>query len=308
MEHFPAMKAASAAIKGHALGILAIVLWGVMFPVGTELMADGRISPMALGFWRYALASLALLPLSALAAPPGKRCPRRAGDFAACAAFGLVGATAMCGLLFKAQETVSSLNASLLEAYVPILVMLLLRPVTGPLPWRKWFAVVLGLAGTMLVLQAVTLDGVRLSRLGIGDFHIFLSGLSWAVYTAFARPWTKRLGSLVFTAWSAVFGAAGFAAAVKLQGGTLALPGEWRIWGMVAFLAWGPAACAYWAWNAAPKYIPVHSLAFLEYFAPAVAALAAWLGRGEPVTWLQVLGLLVILAAARLQTGGPEKG
>ena len=37
------MKAVSAAIKGYALGILAIVLWGVMFPVGTELMADGEV-------------------------------------------------------------------------------------------------------------------------------------------------------------------------------------------------------------------------------------------------------------------------
>lgn len=296
------MKIASATVKGYALGLLAIVLWGVMFPVGTELMADGRIAPMALGFWRYALASLALLPLAALASPPGKRFPRRAGDFAACALFGLVGATAMCGLLFKAQETVSSLNASLLEAYVPILVMLLLRPFTGPLPWRKWLAVALGLAGTLLVLQAVTREGVQLARLGIGDLYIFLSGLSWAVYTAFARPWTKRLGSLVFTAWSALAGAAGFAAVELARGETLALPGEWRVWGMVAFLAWGPAACAYWAWNAAPKFIPVHSLAFLEYFAPAVAAVAAWLGRGEPVTWLQAAGLAVILAAARLQT------
>lgn len=290
------------ALAGYGLGALAVLLWGVMFPVGTELMADGRIAPMVLGFWRYALASLALLPLSALAAPPGRRFPRGAKEFAACALFGLVGATAMCGLLFKAQETVSSLNASLLEAYVPILVMLLLRPATGPLPFRRWLAVWLGLAGTLLVLQAVTLDGIQLSRLGTGDLYIFLSGLSWAVYTAFARPWTARLGSLVFTAWSAAFGALGFLAAALARGEAVALPAEGRIFGMVAFLAFGPAACAYWAWNAAPKFIPVHSLAFLEYFAPAVAALAAWLARGEPVTWLQAAGLAVILVAARLQT------
>jgi len=290
------------ALKGYALGGLAVFLWGVMFPVGTELMADGRIAPMVLGFWRYAIASAALLVLAAAATPAGKRLPRRAGDWAACALFGLVGATAMCGLLFKAQETVSSLNASLLEAYVPILVMLLLRPATGPLPWRRRLAVLLGLAGTLLVLQAVTLEGVQLEKLGLGDLWIFLSGLSWAVYTAFASPVSKRLGPLVFTAWSAVFGAAGFMAFVLAGGGSLALPAEARIWGMVAFLALGPAACAYWAWNAAPKYIPVNSLAFLEYFAPVVAAAAAWAARGEPVSWLQAAGLAVILVAARLQT------
>lgn len=288
---------------GYAWGGLAVVLWGVMFPAGTALMQSGCTTAAGLGMLRYLLAGAALLPLGCAIVGVRAMFPRSGRDWLMLALAGLVGATAMCGLLFAAQKTVSSVNASLLEAYVPLLVLLLELPLERKWPsMRLTLSILLGFLGTLLVLRALTLEGLQLEQLTKGDLFIFLSGLCWAVYTAWGRPLARRLGGIPFTTWTVVFGGLGFLAWNLLWGPRpFPLPRTATHWGLVVFLALGPAALAYLGWNAAQKYLPVHRLAFLEYFAPAVAAITGLLWLHEPVTLLQWIGIAVVIASARLQ-------
>ena len=288
---------------GYAWGGLAVLLWGVMFPVGTALMTSGSVTPASLGMLRYLVASAVLLPAGCLLLGPRAMLPKRLTDWLLLAFFGLVGSTLMCGLLFVAQKTVPSINASLLEAYVPLLVLLLgLLSNRRTPPLRLCASVLLGLLGTLLVLRAITLDGLQLGALAFGDLCILLSGLCWAIYTAWGRPLAQRLGGLPFTAWTVFFGGLWFLAWALLDGPRpIPVPHDAVHWGQVLFLALGPAALAYLGWNAAQKHLPVHKLAFLEYFAPAVAALTGLLWLRESVDALQWLGMAIVILSARLQ-------
>lgn len=291
---------------GYAWGGLAVLLWGVMFPVGTALMTSGEVTPASLGMLRYLLAAAVLLPAGAILLGPRAMLPGKALDWVLLALFGLVGSTLMCGLLFVAQATVPSVNASLLEAYVPLLVLLLgLFSRRRAPPLRLCASVLLGLFGALLVLRAVTLDGLQLGALAFGDLCILLSGLCWAIYTAWGRPLARRLGELPFTAWTVFFGGLWFLGWALLKAGPAGVPVPRGAvhWGQVLFLALGPAALAYLGWNAAQKHLPVHKLAFLEYFAPAIAALTGLLWLGEPVDALQWTGMAIVVLSARLQPG-----
>ena len=280
----------------------AVVCWGVMFPVGDLLMKEGAMNPASVGASRYLLASPILLG-AGFAVRGRAMLPRTFRDWAAVAGLGLIGSALMALLLFVAQESVASVNASLLEAYVPMQV-LLLSMLAGRRPsLRQTASIAIGFAGALLVLRAVDGSGLRLGELGWGDLLVFLSGLCWAVYTAWGRGPARRLGGLAFTAWTVLFGGLWLLVWQIATGGPVTPPSTGLEWGCVLFLAVFPTGVAFLGWNEAQKGVSLAHLSFLEYLPPLVAAVTAVLFFGDRLTAWQWLGIGVVLVSARLQRG-----
>ena len=278
----------------------AVVCWGVMFPVGDLLMKEGAMNPASVGASRYLLAAPLLLA-AGFVAHGRAMLPRGARDWFVLAALGLVGSAAMAQLLFLAQESVASVNASLMEAYVPMQV-LALAMLGGRRPTARQIAsIAIGFAGVLLVLRALDGSGFRLGALGRGDLFVFLSGLCWAVYTAWGRGPARRMGGLAFTAWTVLFGGLWLLAWQVATGGAVTPPRTGLEWGCVAFLAVFPTCVAFLGWNEAQKGVSLAHLSFLEYVPPLVAAVTAVLFFGDRLTAWQWLGIGVVLVSARLQ-------
>ena len=277
----------------------AIVCWGVMFPVGDLLMKEGAMPPASVGMSRYLLAS-PILFAAGFALRGRAMLPRGARDWLALAGLGLVGSAAMAQLLFVAQESVASVNASLLEAYVPMQVLVLAMLGGARTTWRHVASVALGFAGCLLVLRALDCSGVRLGALSRGDLLVFLSGLCWAVYTAWGRPLARRLGGLPFTAWTVLFGGLWLLAWQLANGAPVVPPRSALEWRCILFLAVFPTGVAFLGWNEAQKGVPLAHLSFLEYFPPLVAAAAGAIFFREEITALQWLGIAVVILSARL--------
>ena len=285
-----------------AWALAAVVCWGVMFPVGDLLMKEGGMAPASVGAFRYLLASPALL--GAAFALHGRRAlPRGAREWAAVALLGLVGSAAMAELLFIAQTTVASVNASLLEAYVPMQVLVLSALGGARTTARQIAGVALGFAGSLLVLRAADFGGVRLGALSRGDLLVFLSGFCWAVYTAMGRPVARRLGGLPFTGWTVLAGGLWLLLWQFATGETPTPPSTRLEWGCILFLAAFPTGVAFLGWNEAQKGVSLHHLSFLEYFPPLVAAATGAAFFGEGVTPCQWLGIAVVIASAALVAG-----
>ena len=167
--------------------------------------------------------------------------------------------------------------------------------------WRNVASIALGFAGCLLVLRALDGSGLKLGALSRGDLLAFLSGLCWAVYTAWGRPLARRLGGLPFTAWTMLFGGLWLLAWQLAIGGEVTPPRSGLEWGCVLFLAVFPTGVAFLGWNEAQKGLSLAHLSFLEYLPPLVAAATAALLFGDEITGWQWLGLGVVLVAARLQ-------
>lgn len=280
----------------------AILCWGVMFPVGDLLLKHGTMPPASVGFFRYLLASPVLL-CAAFVKHGRSALPRGAHAWAQVSLLGLIGSAAMAQLLFMAQETVASVNASLLEAYVPMQV-LLLSFLGGRRPsWREAAGVALGFAGSLLVLRALDGTGLRLAALSRGDAFVFLSGLCWAVYTALGRSPSRSMGPLPFTAWTVAFGAF-WLLLLQLAGGSIPVLPRSRVeWSCIAFLAAFPTCIAFLGWNEAHKGVSLSSLSFMEYLPPLVAAATGVAFFSERVTAWQWAGVVTVIASARLRVG-----
>ncbi len=284
----------------------AVVCWGVMFPVGDLLMKEGSMPPAAVATSRYLLASPILF--AAGFARHGKgMLPRAARDWAALALLGLVGSAAMAQLLFLAQELVPSVNASLMEAWVPMQVLVLAMLGGAKATWRHVAGIALGFAGCLLVLRALDGSGLRLGTLSRGDLLVFLSGVCWAVYTAWGRPLARRLGGLPFTAWTVLFGGLWLLAWQLVSGGGPVAPRTGLEWRCVLFLAVFPTGVAFLGWNEAQKGVSLAHLSFLEYFPPRVGAIAGVLLSAESITGWQWLGIAVVILSARLLPRGADE-
>ena len=281
----------------------AIVCWGVMFPVGDLLMKEGAMPPASVGMSRYLLAA-PILFAAGFALRGRAMVPRAARDWLALAGLSLVGSAAMAQLLFVAQGTVASVNASLMEAYVPMQVLVLAMFGGARTTWRHVASVALGFAGCLLVLRALDGSGLRLGALSRGDLLVFLSGLCWAVYTAWGRPVARRLGGLPFTAWTVLFGGLWLLAYQLAAGAPVVPPRTGLEWRCILFLAVFPTGVAFPGWNEAQKGVPLSHLSFLEYVPPLVAAAAGALFFHERIDAWQWLGIAVVILSARLLPRG----
>ena len=291
------MKKTGGTAEGYLWAGVAVLFWGLMFPVGRSLMAREVMEPSVLAAARFLLAAPLLLGAAWRAEGRGMF-PKGVKEWAGVAWFGLEGAAMMALLLFKAQGEIPALNASLLEAYVPLQVLAMGLVASRRVRWRQVLSVVLGFVGSLLVLRALDGRGLRLGRLAAGDGLIFLSGLCWAVYTLWGRGLARRMGGLAFTAWTVLAGGLWLAAANWAMGVDWRLPAAGADWVRVAFLAVFPTGLSFLGWNMAQKTVPVERLSYMEYFTLLVAALGGMLLLGESVTGWQWVGVGVVILSA----------
>lgn len=287
-------------IRGYLWASASILCWGAMFPIGRVLMTDGIVAPSMLAMLRYLIAAPVLFAVGFATQGRAAMVPTRKSDWLAIAGLGLVGSALMAFLLFVAQKTVSSVGASLLEAYVPIQVLLIGILAGHGTTLRQVFGIVLGFIGSMMVLKALDFGGLQLGGLSMGDLWIFLSGLCWALYTAWGRPVANRMGGIAFTSWTVLFGGL-WLLLYNIATRTFALPDSAAGWGGVLFLAFFPTAIAFFGWNAAQRHISLARLSFMEYFTPLVAAACGML-IGEMPTPCQWLGAVVVIVSAFFQS------
>ena len=285
---------------GYLWAFLAVFFWGIMFPVGRFLMGRGVMEPSVVAMSRF-LGAFPLLLAIGWIIYRKKMFPKAGRDWLWMILLGLVGAAMMSELLYVAQRTIPTLNASLLEAYVPVQVMIL-SFLGGTKPTKNQLvSILVGFLGTMLVLRVVDGSGLRLTSLTLGDLLIFLSGLCWAIYTACGRPVANRLGGYVFATWTILFGGLWLLAYNLVTGVSMRMP-TWRVdWYCVAFLALGPTALSFLGWNQAQKKISLSQLSFMDYFPPLIAAIFGLVFLKEDVTLWQWIGIVIVILSARLQ-------
>ena len=290
---------------GYLWASAAVFCWGAMFPVGDALMKDGSLLPSSVGMLRYLIAAPVLFGIGCLLHGRRAMLPSSFRDLLLLCVLGLVGGAAMAQLLFVAQRTVSAVNASLLESYVPVQVALLGLLEGRRLGPRRIASIALGFLGTLLILRAIDAGGIQLEALRRGDLLIFLSGLCWSVYTAWGRGLATRLGGLAFTTWTVFFAGLWLLLLHVPMHAVPTLPHNATEWACILFLAIFPTGIAFFGWNEAQKSVPLPHLSFMEYFTPFVAALCAVAFRHDTVTAWQWLGIAIVIASAALQERRP---
>lgn len=282
-------------------GVLCLI-WGSTWMAIRVLVRD--VPPLWSAGVRFAIAAAILLLLAALR---GSRAPQGPRQWRAVGVLGITMIALPYGLLFWAEQFVTSSMTAVLYTALPLCVAALT-------PWMSKHAVprsailsmVVG-AGGIAVLFGQGLTASRSTLLG--GVAILLGVVSNAYSILFAKRELAAMDPVVTTGWQFLVGA------VALVGASLAAErgqaSQWSAQAIAAllFLAIAGSAIAFAAYYWLLRHMQPYQISTISLVIPIIAIVEGALILQEPIPPLMLAASLVVLVAVagvlRAQAGEP---
>jgi drug/metabolite transporter (DMT)-like permease len=286
--------------RGYTTAIASAAFLSTTSVLIRYLTQTFHLPALLLAFWRDLFACIALVIALAIVRPTLLRVDR--AHLAYLLVYGLMLA------IFNSLWTLSvSLNGAAVATvlaycsagFTALLGWWLLKE---RLDWAKLLAVVISLAGCVLVSGALDLGAWRVNLIGI--ITGTLAGLWYAIYTLMGRSASQR-GINPWTTLLYIFGiAALFLLPLNLFArGTIPgttvdffwLGNSWLGWGVLFLLAAGPTLAGFGLYNISLTHLPASIVNLIAISEPVFTAVIAYIFLGERLTWIQLIGSLLIL-------------
>ncbi|MGI6127464.1 MAG: DMT family transporter [Planifilum sp.] len=220
---------------------LASVLWGTAGLVGKGLTADHGLDPLAVAAWRLLISS----PLLLVAAwREGRRIETKGESLRPHARwfllFGLAVAGYQLGYFSAVDRTMVATATLLAVCTAPLFVALVARWAFGErLTFRVTGALVLGLAGTMLLIGLDSLVGLVNPRWWSGNLLALIAALCYGGYILIGKRLTGELPPIRIVAVAFTLGAVFLLPFLHFP------DFSWEAWGMILYLGLVPTGVAY---------------------------------------------------------------
>lgn len=281
----------------------------VLFLVGANLFWAGNyvlgesavraMSPYSVVYVRWTGAAILLLALAhAIERPRWREVLRRWPRMAVLAVLGLAGYN--FALYYALRET-TALNASLVNAINPALIMvpsaLLLGERVG---LHGWLGLAIGFVGVLLVLTNGALGEVFTTTYNRGDLLMLGAITAWTIYTLIARRY-RDTPPITATAMQASIVAL---LMTPFAPWLVHVPADAAAIGSVAYMALFPSVASYVLWNRAIEDVePGKAGVTLNLITVFTAIATALLGR--PISAAQLVGGALVIGGVVLTARRP---
>jgi drug/metabolite transporter (DMT)-like permease len=279
---------------------LASLFWAANWVVGRAMRND--IPPIAMGFWRWAIALLILLPFVAQELRRNWHVVR--ANWLTLTLLGLLGAVVFNTLIYVGLQYTATTNGVLFNSISPILIILLSWAVGRERISRlQTCGVLLSLAGVVTLVARgdfVTLAAFQFNR---GDMWLITAMFLWAIYTIVLRRRPPELSAM------------GFLTAMLLLSLPFLLP--FYLWEIgerggftlnpatVAALAYYgtiPSIVAYLFWNRGVAQVGPNKAGLFVHLMPLFGALLSVVFLGERLYAYHYAGAMLIFSGIYLTT------
>ncbi|MPS80314.1 MAG: DMT family transporter [Achromobacter sp.] len=270
-------------------------LWSSAFAAAKIAVRD--CPPLTLLTIRFLIAGVLMLGIAAYS---GRGQPMRGRDLASLILLGVLNNALYLGLSWSGMTTVSSAFTAVLISTNPLLIGVLAGPVLGErLNWRKLLGLCLGLAGVAVVLRS-RLSGMQ------EDMHGTLLVTGGLVALVAGTLLYKRLKPTAGL-WTST-GIQSLAAAAALL--PFALTNEslgdahltTSLLASMAYMIVAVSMGGYYLWFMILSRATATSASALHFLMPPLGLLFGWLVLREPVSWLDLLGIVPIAIGIWLTT------
>jgi drug/metabolite transporter (DMT)-like permease len=293
-------KTGGGSIRWHLLMVLPMLFWAGNALVGRATV--GQVPPIALSFWRWALALALVLPFTFREVAAAR--PILLAHWRAVLGLGLFSVAAYNTLLYLALQTTTAINATLVTASMPVMILLLSRLWLGEtIRRRQAIGILVSAAGMVAVVSKGDLGGLALLGLTAGDGLMLGAVLSWAVYSVMLRRYPVPVGGLALLTVLIAVGVAGILPLYlwELSTGATIQPG-WSAWAAIAYTAVFPSLLAYYFWNGGVARLGAATAGQYTYLMPLFTAVLAVALLDERFRWYHGLGGGLIFAGIWLAT------
>lgn len=302
MPRHGALQATIAALWNSAYVLLSFT---ALFWAGNAIIARGArelVPPVALSFWRWAIALALLLPFAWRHLR--RDWPALRQSWPILLVLGVLGVGAFNTMLYTGLHSTTALNAMLLQAAQPALILLagavLLRDLTT---FRQIAGVVVSLVGVLVVLVRGDLRQLLAIHINGGDAIIGVAVMLWAIYSVILRR-RPTIHPLSFLAGTTIIGVLCILPLYirEIRSGWFIVPGLDS--GLViAYVSVFPSLVAYLFFNRAVELIGAAATGQFMNVMPLIGAGLSVLFLGEAFHLFHLAGM--VLVGAGILLAGP---
>ncbi|MGH8679305.1 MAG: DMT family transporter, partial [Burkholderiales bacterium] len=277
--------------------------WAGNWVIGRAMRND--IPPIAMGFWRWALALLILLPFTLAELRRNWNIVR--DNWLQLAVLGALGAAAFNTMIYVGLQYTAATNGVLFNSVTPILIVVMSWAVMRQkLTARQTTGVALSFAGVAAIVGRGDIGTFTALQFNRGDLWLVSAGVLWAAYTIILRWRPPELS------------ATGFLAAILL----LSLPGllPFYLWefatrggftlslstaGTLAYYATLPSIAAYLFWNRGVAQVGANRAGLFVHLMPVFGVALSLIFLGERIYTYHLVGAALIFGGIWLTTQRP---
>jgi drug/metabolite transporter (DMT)-like permease len=293
------------------LVLLATFLWATNVLLGRLL--NTQIGPFTLAASRFTIASLLYAAMlrwgtspSSPSPSPQKLTHREGWLLAAMALTGVVG---FPGLLYLSLHWTTASKAAMINGTLPLVTILLSALFLHEKikSWHIWGSLI-SLTGVILIIGGGTLALLKGNALNPGDMLVLLDSLLWGLYSVISRVVSRGRSALTITAISTWLGMPLLYLIALFEWRSQPPLITWSLALWVIYIAIFPTCIGFFAWNEGVRLLgPTQSMAFYNLL-PFFGVLLSVIFLGEQITWVHLVGGLLILGGGLWVLWGKIKG
>lgn len=282
-----------AAAYPYLLLALCMLMWAGNWVLGRALRDS--IPPVAMTFWRWAVAALVLAPFAL---------PRLGGKGAVLRRhWPLLLGLAVCGgaiyqvaVYFGLRHT-ETVNAVLLNLASPLFILLASWGFDGIRPTlRQLCGNAIAFFGVLVIMSRGDPAQLLALHFSIGDLAILAVMPLWALYTVMLRRRPVEIDNIALIFMLGLFGLVVLGPAYALESIYYRpAPLAWTTVGAALYTGCFASAAAYWCWNRGAELVGSNRAGFTTYLMPVFATILAVSLLGEEVHLFHVAGIATIL-------------
>jgi drug/metabolite transporter (DMT)-like permease len=287
-----------------------LALSGAMLIVGTSVVASKIVVETMPIYTASALRFLiAAAMLLAIATHAGgiPRVPRRVHVILALQA--AVGLVMFNVLLLLGLDLTTAIASGIITSTTPAVVALLSIPLGDRLRPAGWLGVSLAVAGVVVVNIFGTAEASSASRPLLGAALVFLAVVGEALYAVLGKVATASIKPIPMATLVTVYGFVLFAPLAAFDIGDFH-PGEVprRGWVAIVYLAAIVTVVAFALWFHGLQHVSASTAGAFTGMIPIGTILATAIFLDEPVRWLHIAGMAVVIAGIVLVARGTRPG
>jgi drug/metabolite transporter (DMT)-like permease len=285
----------------YVLLLVATCLWGGNFVVGKALVTE--IPPLTLALIRWGIALLCIAPFWGRTVWQRRKIYQ--DNWKTVLFLSLTGVAGFNTFVYIAVQYTDSINASLMNAATPIIIVLLSMFFLGEsFSALRGIGIVISLVGVLWIIGHGSWKSIVSMSFNRGDLWMLLAVFLWAMYSIGVRKTTGKFKAnemLLITVLLSVIVLIPFSI-IELGLSQRTLNGSWHTLAGVFYIGIFASLVAFSCWNKAVALIgPSRCASFLN-FIPLFSAIFATLFTGERIQLYHVAGALLILSGVYVTT------
>ena len=285
--------------RPYTLMTLAVLFWAGNFVLGRAFHSD--IPPIALAFWRWAVASLLIIG-------PAFRHLRRdraeiVRHWPAVLLLSGLGIAAFNTLAYTGLQYTQAINAFLIQSLMPVLIVALSFLVFRErIHALQALGICISLAGAAAIIAQGDLQVLLHLTFNRGDLFVATAILCYAGYSVMLRkrPQVHPLSFIAATFWIGTIILCPLYLWEHLNVRTMPL--DWLSFTVVGYVAVFPSIVSYLCFNRGIELIGANRAGLFIHLMPVFGSLMAIVFLGEIFLWYHAVGIALIAVGIYLAT------